>query len=362
VQSGCRPKLTSAGGDPLAVINSNNYFECAPLDDLRTTDLWDARIPEGILDTTTGALEVDGSTIIQTIVGPMHPNRYQVRRWGRPRSTPSRHDAILPLIGDNSSGQNYYHWIVDILPRASVLQCLEPHLRPTIIVPDNRNSFVDESLALLDERYGIRDISYCKNGQRLRFTDAYLAAYPLRDFGAVLPPALVHWIRDVFQTEDILSRRRKRRIYIRRDPSKGPRYVANEAELISLIDHLGFEVVEPESMPLRSQATLFAEAEMVLAPHGAGLANTVFCRDAHIFELVAPGLAAPHFAYLSFAAGNTYVPLRCATDTGNGYVADIRAVKFAIEQLLEQRPGEVSGDSSAAIVEAASNDSNGSVD
>jgi hypothetical protein len=195
----CRPKFVASGSDPVAVIDSNSYFELAPLDNLRTADLWDARIPEGVLDTTTGALELEGSTII----GPMHPNRYRVRRWGHPRSSPSSHDVILPLIGDIASGKNYYHWMVDVLPRASVLQCLESDLRPTIVVPHNRNSFVDESLVLLDERYGIHDVSYCKSGQRLRFTNAYLAAYPLRDFGAILPPALIQWVRDVFQTEDI---------------------------------------------------------------------------------------------------------------------------------------------------------------
>jgi hypothetical protein len=342
------------------VIDSNSYFELAPLDNLRTADLWDARIPEGVLDTTTGALEVEGSTIIETIIGPMHPNRYRVRRWGRPRSSPSSHDVILPLIGDIASGKNYYHWMVDVLPRASVLQCLESDLRPTIVVPHNRNSFVDESLVLLDERYGIRDVSYCKSGQRLGFTNAYLAAYPLRDFGAVLPPALIQWMRDVFQTEEISPRRRKRRIYIRRDPSKGPRYVANEAELISVIADLGFEIVEPESMPVKSQAALFAEAKIVLAPHGAGLANTVFCRDAHILELVSPGLAAPHFAYLSFAAGNTYVPLRSGTDGGGGFVADTSVVRSAIVQVLEHGSEEVSRASSASV-DTAGDDSNGSV-
>lgn len=65
-----------------------------------------------------------------------------------------------------------------------------------------------------------------------------------------------------------------RRIYVRRRP--GGRCPANEQELEALLVQRGFECFSLERMRVRDQIRLFAEAEMVVAPHGAGLTNLLF--------------------------------------------------------------------------------------
>ncbi len=68
-----------------------------------------------------------------------------------------------------------------------------------------------------------------------------------------------------------------RRFYVeRRDSDRRP--LANEAELVALVQSHGFEAVALAGQSLAAQASLFAGASHIVAPHGAGLANLVFCR------------------------------------------------------------------------------------
>ena len=51
----------------------------------------------------------------------------------------------------------------------------------------------------------------------------------------------------------------------------------NEDEVIETVEAFGYEVVTLSGLDLGSQARLFAAASHVIAPHGAGLSNLVFC-------------------------------------------------------------------------------------
>lgn len=66
-------------------------------------------------------------------------------------------------------------------------------------------------------------------------------------------------------------------LYVSRNESKMRRLVNEEAILPALRD-LGFEIIRPGEMPLATQIDKFRKARVVLAPHGAGLTNILFCR------------------------------------------------------------------------------------
>ena len=52
----------------------------------------------------------------------------------------------------------------------------------------------------------------------------------------------------------------------------------NEPQLERILREAGFMAVELESCSWPEQVAMFADAEVILAPHGAALANTVFCQ------------------------------------------------------------------------------------
>ncbi|QUJ76191.1 glycosyltransferase family 61 protein [Sulfitobacter albidus] len=78
-----------------------------------------------------------------------------------------------------------------------------------------------------------------------------------------------------------------RRIYVgRRDDHARARPVAGEARLLEHLALFGFETIAFEDYSPLDQIALMAGAEIVIAPHGAGLTHMMFARsDCHVIEL-----------------------------------------------------------------------------
>ncbi len=78
------------------------------------------------------------------------------------------------------------------------------------------------------------------------------------------------------------------RLYISRRKAKH-RKVINDGDIEPYLQSLGFEPVLLESLTVAEQALAFQAAKIVVAPHGAGLTNLVFCRpDTVVIEIFSP--------------------------------------------------------------------------
>jgi capsular polysaccharide biosynthesis protein len=78
------------------------------------------------------------------------------------------------------------------------------------------------------------------------------------------------------------------RIYITRQNATNRRII-NEREVRDLLSQFGFQCVALESLSVMEQAALLAKAEVIVAPHGGGLTNTVFCQPGtKVIEIFSP--------------------------------------------------------------------------
>lgn len=68
-----------------------------------------------------------------------------------------------------------------------------------------------------------------------------------------------------------------KRIYISRRGSQ-KRVLVNELDLETALAARGFTIVKPEALSVRDQIALFHQADLIVAPAGAALANVLFCR------------------------------------------------------------------------------------
>jgi capsular polysaccharide biosynthesis protein len=83
--------------------------------------------------------------------------------------------------------------------------------------------------------------------------------------------------------------------------------VLNEVDVVRLLDEFGFEEAKFESMSVREQAATIASCEVVVAPHGGGLSNLIFCRPAtKVIEIFSPELVAGYFWKISALLGLDY--------------------------------------------------------
>jgi len=101
-------------------------------------------------------------------------------------------------------------------------------------------------------------------------------------------PSAYHWTRKRARSqlaEKPTQNRYSNKIYISRaDASE--RQITNENELVDELEAYGFESYELASMSLVEQMALFSQADVVVGPHGAGLANITFCSDCLVVEIV----------------------------------------------------------------------------
>jgi hypothetical protein len=96
-----------------------------------------------------------------------------------------------------------------------------------------------------------------------------------------------------------------RRLYIRRGTAN--RAVLNEDDVLALLEPAGFEAVTMDGRSVTDQATMFASSEVVVASHGAALANLVFARPGTaVVELMGTNTASKLYALLAWRRALRY--------------------------------------------------------
>ncbi len=201
---------------------------------------------------------------------------------------------------------NYFHWMFDVLPRFELLR--EAGYRWDAIdhffVGEFGASFQKEALQIFG--IGMEKIISCGPATHFRCEQLLIPSMPGHSGH---PP---RWVCDFLRATFLQPARepsRGRRLYISRTGARFRR-VLNEDEVIATLMREGFEVVKLEMLSVVEQAALFAGAAVVVAPHGAGLTNLVFCRPGTaVVEIFAPrSVLAPYWT-LSAQVGLRYAYL-----------------------------------------------------
>ncbi len=174
------------------------------------------------------------------------------------------------------AGTNYAHWLLDLLPRIYLIEQAGIDLNTIdyFIVNDYLSAVQIESLTHL----GIS-----KNRVLTSQWNPHIQASDL------IVPSLVSgenscdpnwslgWLKQKFLTKLRIKKDQQSLIYINRK-SVSYRRVLNEDKLESLLVNRGFKSLSLEERSIFEQAELLYNASVVVAPHGAGLSNLVFCQ------------------------------------------------------------------------------------
>ncbi|MEG4959087.1 MULTISPECIES: tetratricopeptide repeat protein [unclassified Microcoleus] len=184
------------------------------------------------------------------------------------------------------SGNVYFHWMVDVLPRIELLRLSGRDLAEIdwFLVNSCQHQFQRESLRIL----GIPEEKVLES-DRLPHIQATELIVP--SFAGYLgwPPG---WAMDFLRREFLKgitpSSSYPKRIYISRSKARYRR-VLNEEDVVEVLEKFGFVSILPESMSLAEQIAHFYHADVIVAAHGSGLTNTIFCRQGtKVIELVSP--------------------------------------------------------------------------
>jgi capsular polysaccharide biosynthesis protein len=235
------------------------------------------RLENGRIWGKSGAMLTESGQLLDEFsieIGRPHDHSIEYQ-W---RIPPAVRTSKLTTVLAASKGGNYFHWMTDVLPRIHLLQQAGVRLDDIELFVVNKieHPFQLETLA----SFGIPRAKLVEAHPRLHLQPASMVVASLPGIPGDTPQWAVNFLRDHFQPQPGPPRR----IYISRT---GTRRIRNEEELLA---HLpGFERVFPERLTVREQADLFASAECVVAPHGAGLTNLIFCRPAtRVVEIFSP--------------------------------------------------------------------------
>jgi tetratricopeptide (TPR) repeat protein/capsular polysaccharide biosynthesis protein len=246
----------------------------------------------------------------------VHADRHRIfsEKMAAPEPIRGRVAALAGL-----SGHNYFHWMVDILPRLELLR--QSGIAWDTIdwfwINNIDQPFQQQTLAALGiplEKVLVSD--------RHPFIQADFLIVP--SFAGHLgwsEPWAIEFLRQTFLPVAASSHiDLPKRIYISRTQAHH-RLVLNEAAVLQQLLPLGFVSVTLENLSFAEQVALFAQADVIIAPHGGGLTNILFCRPGTtIVELVAPSYIRHYYwvishslklhPYLLADAGVTCYPIR----------------------------------------------------
>ena len=199
---------------------------------------------------------------------------------------------------------NYYHVLIDYLPRLLQLDGMTGGGTIPIAVPDaGLAGVIRQALDALSMPNPVLSLA----PGRHRFDRLIL---PHRISGPMDVSPLVGHFADTRLGPALLRHRGTatsgRRIYISRQDARSRRLL-NEDDLIARLSHLGFDCVTLSGLSLQDQAALFSSADIVVASHGAALANLIFSRPGTRFlEIFGDGFIAAYFRQLGRRRGLHY--------------------------------------------------------
>lgn len=210
-------------------------------------------------------------------------------------------DDACVLVGGS---HDYYHWLVDSLPRIGIAHKV-PALRDLkLLVNDDLTSWQIASLAALgvgtDRLMTIPDNTVAKC--RALWVPTLLSR------SAVVHPYVPGWLRQRLLTREMKAKP-ARRLFIRPAPGTG-NTLTNEDELASMLETKGFDIIDPQTIDFMGQVALFSAAEIIVSPAAPALANLLFApREAKIIEIKAPKDRSVSYQLMSQRIGQQYLCL-----------------------------------------------------
>lgn len=234
-------------------------------------------------------------------------------------------------IAGGSTVHNYYHWLVESFPKFLLIKDTDFFKQiDYFLIPNPSSPYKRQTLELLGIPY--KKVVDTLGNSNIIAKQLVINKHPsMYEF---TPTWVLKMVRDFVLSKIENNRQPSNLIYISRNRSR-KRMVLNEEELMTRLKPLGFEKYELEELSLLEQVSLFNSAQIIVAPHGAGLGNILFCNNnVRIIELFPPGSFHKHyktisqkldFNYLSVVSDKVYDRDLLMENVDNGLHEDFEA-------------------------------------
>jgi capsular polysaccharide biosynthesis protein len=256
--------------------------------------------------------------------GAQDPTRHPLLRQRRLRKAERLWGTSTVLATSESA--RYFHWVTDALPRLQILKRAGsvPWQGIDHFLVSEGIPVIRESLRLLE----IREEAIVVTRPESHFLCDWLIVPSFPSAPGNVPPWAIDFLRS--QLMSAPARAAEKRIYLSRAKASG-RKILNEEEIWPFLSRRGFQRVILEEMSLVDQIALFSRAEAVVAPHGAGLTNLVWCApETKVVEIFSPlYVNLCYWAIATLLHADYYYLLGSA----EGVVSNVNDARFFLENI-----------------------------
>jgi capsular polysaccharide biosynthesis protein len=219
-------------------------------------------------------------------------------RWCRGK----RLQGTSLLFATSAGAHCYYHWMLEILPKLGMLE------REGIPLDSIDYFLVREITAkwqletLL--RFGIDTSRIVETVKKPRWQCDKLLHIDLNcGINLKMHRFIPQWMKHVYPCA--VEDKPRIKLYISR-PTGVRRGIANEHEILPLLEEAGFTIMAMEGLSVAAQAALLARADVLMSPHGGALTNMVFCKPGTTVVEMFSRHVFPYYYGLAANCGHQY--------------------------------------------------------
>ena len=220
-------------------------------------------------------------------------------------------ETHMPNIyfGDIFSGGNYCHWMFDHIPRLLAIFEAFPEARDAQPILNEEASFTEDSLRMVHPS-GLDPLAI-PHKSIIKCETLYVASSSFQDYMHAFQRGsryLTTLTRSAFGVHETPTDPMQK-LFIDRDDTRW-RNITNGEALKDMLATHGVSPIKPGQLSLQDQISAFSRASLIVAPHGAGLANLMFApRTANIVEIFHPRFATGAYFLASTGIGQTYISM-----------------------------------------------------
>ena len=200
---------------------------------------------------------------------------------GTPKFKKNLNKTIFSTLYTTASSFNYYHWIIEVLPKLAILE--SSHLKKKVdyyLFPSLKKRFQNESLDLLNipkkKRLSADKFSHIQAKKILSCEHPYIRKNQLKE-DTNYPGWLIYWLKKKFLRK--IKKKKSINIFIDRGDSLiQNRKILNEGEIKKYLLKKNFKFIKLSNYSFKKQIELFFNAKCVVGLHGAGFVNIIFCK------------------------------------------------------------------------------------
>lgn len=200
-------------------------------------------------------------------------------------------NELVALAYDEWSVENYYHWMIESLPRLALIQMYYPNCM--LIFPQPAKEYIEATVAVM----GFNRLLYL-NRDKENFLNVSHLVFPELVYYDDVKEVQSEITNKSYEELIVTVRKKllnhycpktvvpKKRTYISR-AKQTKRRLVNEEEIKPVLEKYGFEIIYFEDMSFTQQIAIMFETKIFLGLHGANMVNILFMQEgAKVIELM----------------------------------------------------------------------------